>query len=327
MNEYHKNLEPVDLVYTWVNDLFPGYAEIRDKWADLYKIQVKPERERDHLDLLRYSLRSIEKYSRWAIGNIYIVTMRPQIPSWLNLDVKDPKLKIVHHDEIFENSENLPTFNCNAIYFNIHRIKGLSRYFILFDDDYFLGSNVYLSDFITQDGEIKIYFDINCLTPKAEEKDTADSEYLKSLAATNEHLNNCFMKDDKRRFFRHVPLLIRKDLFSSMGNDPIIQNTISNRFRCEKDTVFDHFYNHMILYDRQIKTTIVPLWRLYLHTNFHRLTNNFRMQYLQLKWLKWTRPKFFCLNDDMGTNPNKKVVNLVTNFLNAYYPNKSCFEK
>ena len=52
------------------------------------------------------------------IRTIYLVT-NGQIPYWLNLD--NPKLKLITHDEIFSNPNDLPTFSSPAIEVNIHR--------------------------------------------------------------------------------------------------------------------------------------------------------------------------------------------------------------
>ena len=61
------------------------------------------------------------------------------VPGWLNLEA--PKLHFVKHAD-FIPVEYLPTFNCNPIEMNIHRIKGLSDHFIYFNDDTFLIDHV-----------------------------------------------------------------------------------------------------------------------------------------------------------------------------------------
>jgi len=55
---------------------------------------------------LRYSLRSVETFAPW-VRNIYIVT-NGQVPAWLN--VNHPRIKIIKHEDIFPNKEDLPTF-------------------------------------------------------------------------------------------------------------------------------------------------------------------------------------------------------------------------
>lgn len=102
---------------------------------------------------LKYSLRSIEKFSPW-VRNIYIVT-NGQIPSWLNLD--NPRVKIVTHKEIFVNQSHLPTFSSPAIESHLHRIQGLSKKFIYMNDDVMFGDDVWPDDFYTHSNGQKIF--------------------------------------------------------------------------------------------------------------------------------------------------------------------------
>lgn len=102
---------------------------------------------------LRYSLRSLEKHAPW-VRHIYIVT-NGQIPSWLNMD--NPRLTVVSHEEIFVNKSHLPTFSSPAIESHLHRIKGLSDKFIYLNDDVMFGKEVWPDDFYTEAGGQKVY--------------------------------------------------------------------------------------------------------------------------------------------------------------------------
>uniref|UniRef100_A0A4W3IHP4 N-acetylglucosamine-1-phosphotransferase subunits alpha/beta n=1 Tax=Callorhinchus milii TaxID=7868 RepID=A0A4W3IHP4_CALMI len=102
---------------------------------------------------LRYSLRSVEKYAPW-VRHIFIVT-NGQIPSWLNLD--NPRVTIVSHQDIFRNVSHLPTFSSPAIETHIHRIPGLSQKFIYLNDDVMFGKEVWPDDFYTHSNGQKVY--------------------------------------------------------------------------------------------------------------------------------------------------------------------------
>lgn len=120
----------VDVVYTWVNGSDPVHKKTMTKygggdWDGGY---------RDY-GVIRYSIRSVEKFMPW-VRNIIIVT-NGQIPGWAN--VSSPKLRIVSHDQIFENKDNLPTFNSNAIEANLYNIPGLAPCFLYLNDDMFVG--------------------------------------------------------------------------------------------------------------------------------------------------------------------------------------------
>lgn len=80
-------------------------------------------------DELKYSLRSLEKHANW-VRNIYLVT-NGQVPNWLN--VSNPRIRLVTHEDIFPNKTHLPTFSSPAIESHLHKIKG---YFLSFKSSY-----------------------------------------------------------------------------------------------------------------------------------------------------------------------------------------------
>ncbi|TRY57872.1 hypothetical protein DNTS_017664 [Danionella cerebrum] len=102
---------------------------------------------------LRYSLRSIEKHAPW-VRHVFIVT-NGQIPSWLNLD--NPRVSVVTHQNIFQNESHLPTFSSPAIESHLHRIPGLSQKFIYLNDDVMFGKDVWPDDFYSHSKGQKVY--------------------------------------------------------------------------------------------------------------------------------------------------------------------------
>ncbi|RVE56647.1 hypothetical protein OJAV_G00223430 [Oryzias javanicus] len=102
---------------------------------------------------LRYSLRSVERHAPW-VRHIFIVT-NGQIPSWLNLD--NPRVTVVTHQDIFLNTSHLPTFSSPAIETHIHRIPGLSQKFIYLNDDVMFGEDVWPDDFYSHSKGQKVY--------------------------------------------------------------------------------------------------------------------------------------------------------------------------
>lgn len=102
---------------------------------------------------LRYSLRSLEKHAPW-VQHIYIIT-NGQIPHWLNLD--NPHVTIVTHDEIFPNRSHLPTFSSPAIECHLHRIPNLSKKFLYLNDDVMFGKDVWPEDFYSHTKGQKVY--------------------------------------------------------------------------------------------------------------------------------------------------------------------------
>ena len=143
----------IDIVYTWVNGADSEYMKLCQQYSK-ETMDMNPERFRDIYQLLKYSMRSLELYMPW-VNNIFILTQRAQVPDWL--DTSHPKIKLVHHDEVFENKEHLPTFSCNTIESYLHRIPGLSDHFIYVNDDFLFGRETSKDVFISPEGRINVF--------------------------------------------------------------------------------------------------------------------------------------------------------------------------
>ncbi|XP_043527517.1 N-acetylglucosamine-1-phosphotransferase subunits alpha/beta isoform X1 [Frieseomelitta varia] len=143
---------PIDVVYTWVNGSDPVFVKNLKEHVSVMDVNTATSRFSDK-DELRYSLRSLEMYAPW-VRHVYIVT-NGQIPSWLDMD--NPKVTLITHEDIFLNKSDLPTFSSPAIESHIHRIPGISDKFLYFNDDVMLGAEVWPEDFITQASGQKVY--------------------------------------------------------------------------------------------------------------------------------------------------------------------------
>ncbi|XP_076277614.1 N-acetylglucosamine-1-phosphate transferase subunits alpha and beta isoform X1 [Lasioglossum baleicum] len=143
---------PIDVVYTWVNGSDPIFLKSLKEHVPILDVNTAASRFSDK-DELRYSLRSLEMYAPW-VRHVYIVT-NGQIPSWLDMD--NPRVTLITHEDIFLNKSDLPTFSSPAIESHIHRIPGISDKFLYFNDDVMLGAEVWPEDFITQAGGQKVY--------------------------------------------------------------------------------------------------------------------------------------------------------------------------
>ena len=122
----------IDFVITWVDGSDPVLQKKRQFYALKQKEDATVNRYRDW-GTLRYWFRGVEKFAPW-VDRIWLITDN-QKPKWLKQN--HSKLTIVDHRDYIP-PEFLPTFNSNPIELNIHRIKGLSEQFVLFNDDMFL---------------------------------------------------------------------------------------------------------------------------------------------------------------------------------------------
>lgn len=131
----------IDFVILWVDGNDKEWQKSKKYYWDLQNGSSKDdgnneERFRDWGNL-KYWFRAVENYAPW-VRKIHFVTCG-QIPDWMNTEAE--KLNIVNHEDFIPN-EFLPTFNCNSIENNLHRIPDLSEHFVYFNDDMFLTNYV-----------------------------------------------------------------------------------------------------------------------------------------------------------------------------------------
>jgi hypothetical protein len=316
--------EPIDVVYTWVDDTFPGYRTLLQRYATVARDDLNPNRTRDNLQLLRYSLRSLEQHVAW-VRRVYIVTCRPQVPAWLDVTAAD--LRVVHHDEFFAQPKYLPTFNSFAIGANLHRLPGLGERYLHLDDDMLFGRPVTLADFVDPDGRYLLW-------PKFERSpgghlwDRAGrSPWQLGLAMSNALLDERYGRR-RRWLLKHVPALIERELWRSMVEQlwpAAFGRTITSRFRARGTVVPEHLYPYVMLYEGRAR--LAPIGRSYLRAHYQGVDNLLPQQLVQFAFLRWLRPPFLCLNDNFGARPSRSVVQLARRYLEWAYPRPSHFER
>lgn len=297
--------KPIDLVYTWVDGNDLEYQKLINKYSNK-PIDLNPERIRDVYETLKYSLRSIEKYAPW-VNQVYIFTCRPQVPKWLN--TQHPKISIIHHDEVFD-PVDVPTFNYNVIESYLYKIPNLTEEFIYMNDDFLFGDHVTPFDFYTKDGKILIH-------------GTLFGENLGWRVYNKK--NDVFGLG----IIEHSPLLVRKKWWQKMqeARPNLIEEIKSHKFREGTDVMMYKLYRWYALKFQPHACKAITLPELLKIHTFHKITNRLNKQIRGFNYLLKKKPKFFCLNDDQGDYPNPKVVELVQDFLEHYYPEKSDFEK
>ena len=192
---------PIDIVYLWVNSEDENWQKKKEIEAKKLGIDTKNDicRYKDN-DELKYSLRSLEKYASW-INKIYLVVDN-QIPSWLNLE--NPKIKIINHDEIIPKS-CLPTFNSCAIEHCIVNIKGLSEHFLYSNDDTFFADFVEPTFFYAQDG--KPFFRYRGYHPEI-----PTSQYQKMMCSAKNLLNKRYSNISNLMPHHNIDAYCKRDI-------------------------------------------------------------------------------------------------------------------
>ncbi len=311
--------QPLDLVYTWVDDRWPGYRDLLGQYATNPQ-NLDPARTRDNLDLLRYSFRSVEKYWRKE-GRIFLVTCRPQIPAWLN--TKNSRLVIVHHDD-FMPKEVLPTFNSFAIVGCLHMIKGISREFVHFDDDTLLLSHVSRQDFLDEEGRLRV-FPWKYRFPKADELTTASSAWNHALATSKLLLDQKFGAKERDQSF-HTPYYFNVDYLNEMYSEfaETWTRTINSKFR-RKDNIPPDFFYHQYLLETARAVSVSKRESRWA-SGYVPLEDFWPLTALALLKLNLGQKKWCTFNDNLGAKPSAVTEYLARRQLNYWFPEPSSFE-
>jgi hypothetical protein len=312
--------EPVDVVYTWVDDSFPGYLEYLRQYADSSH-DLNPNRTRDNIDILKYNLRSLVAHVPW-VRHVYLVTCRPQAPHWLNTD--HPGLTLIHHDS-FMPTRILPTFNSFAILTNLYRIEGLSERFLYVEDDMFFGRPAPRDFFEMEDGRIRVYPRIGRTCSPAKRDSGRLSPWNTALAYSNYLLDAAFGAA-RRRSVNHVPFLIDRTIWAEMIErwPEDFARTSASRFRAKYNVVPEFMYLYYTLLTG--RGALASLAETYRNTFYTSLENN----YLVTAWgrfgIQVLRPVTAALNDGFGEYPNPGIVARSRQFLDELFPDPSPFE-
>jgi hypothetical protein len=306
----------IDLVYTWVEGNDPGFQRRRAEFADpsIPGVDLRPRRWRSR-DELRYSLRSIARFSPW-VRTIHIVT-NGQRPAWL--DCRHPKIRLVTHEQIYRWPEHLPTFSSTSIETHLHRIPNLAEHFIYANDDTFLGAPVEPDDFFTSLGFILAHpgrpLTEKILRPPALQarpragvlpRDPTYAGMLNALLLLESafpgalfHWPDHQMKPCTRALYR-----LAESQFPAA-----FETTSANRFRCATDVAMNY--------------ALLPNLAIHARLGLFREKTDIAVRIGSqdhYRMILRDRPKFFCIHDQDEDDEGLET------FLRELYPEPSEFE-
>ena len=331
---------PIDIVYTWVDDSDPIWKKKRQSYLPKSSVNhdVSGDCRFQNNDELLYSLRSVAKYCDW-VNHIYIVTDN-QKPDWLN--EKHCKISIVDHKNIFDNEQDLPTYNSMAIEWNLVNIKGLSEHFIYLNDDMFIGKKLSEDYFFNSLGNAKI-FSLNKIKNDHKLLDKSLLKNKKNNPYQHSIINSRQAVYDKveylaRYFPTHGAYVFNKSKLTELKKiySKLINETISSRFRTNDNVFIYSLYSFHQQSEGFETTTIKRLKkdpRLYRLIPFFNSNNYYLYAGLDIKRKRLTRyyqliqlfsPPIFCINDCAGATPKRRKE--MSSFLEKRYSDKSIFE-
>lgn len=327
-----KKLDPSSLttiVYTWVDLDWPGHADAIARYSAMegaakHKGSHDKKRYRDDFELLRYSLRSVDRYAPF-LKRVVVVTARPQVPHWLNTE--HPDVQVVHHDEIFADPANLPCFSSRPIELAMHRIPGLTEPFLYLNDDMLFGGSVAAEDFISPTaGRVRLYRKLSQSTPASRFGHPGEILYSQSRAYTNGLMDKRYGRR-RRPSLGHGPLVFVPDEMARAQSiwSEEVRATETHRFRHPNDVLAVHLMPNF-LYHEGMAEYVSP-WLRFAKVGYLGLDNRRWNVKAGLGWIARIKPKYFCLNDDFGDDVDPEVERYIRRWLEKQYPAPSRFEK
>jgi hypothetical protein len=312
-------LDPVDVVYTWVDGSDPAWRARRDAALagsdGLHDLAANESRYASH-DELRFSLRSLEMYAPW-VRHVHLVTDR-QVPSWLARE--HPRLSVVDHRELFGGRGRLPTFNSHAIETQLHHISGLSETYLYLNDDVFFGRPVDPGLFVGGNGVGRVFFSSVKLGPGPVRP--TDLPITSAGKNNRDLLLEKFGRTTLHKF-QHAPYVLNRSVMRELedlfGSE--IARTASAPFRSPTDLSVSASLGLAYGY---LVGKAVPGRLRYLYADIAKSDTPARLALL----LERRDHDVFCLNDhDSSRLSAESQRTVVRSFLDAYFPLPSSFER
>lgn len=308
----------IDLVFSWVDGSSPEYiAARRARMAGVVVGEGDDHEARfRQINELKYALRSVYMFAPW-IRRIFIATDSPA-PSWL---ADHPGVTIVRSEEFFADRSVLPTHNSQAVESQLHHIEGLSEHFLYSNDDMFFGRAVGPDLFFTPGGITKF---IEAETRIGLGDNDAERSGFENAARVNRKLLWNRFGRITTRHLEHSAAPLRRSVVSQMEQEfpAEFAKTAGSRFRAADNiSVTNSFYHYYALLTGQAVTQTAAKVK-YVDTTVRAGLN-----YLP-KLLSKRNMDFFCLNDGSFPEvPAEERAELVTDFLEKYFPIKAPWEK
>ncbi|WP_225844620.1 stealth family protein [Streptomyces sp. HPF1205] len=308
---------PIDVVYTWVDGSDPAWLRRRAEFSgESYHAEAANAARYLSRDELRYSLRSLHMYAPW-VRTVYLVT-DDQKPEWLDPTV--PGIRVVSHKEIFASGSSLPTFNSHAIESQLHRIDGLSEHFLYFNDDVLLGNEVTPQDFFLANGLTK-FFPSPALVPLGEK--TTDDPPVAAAGKNNRRLIEERYGTVLVQKMKHMPHALRRSVLAEIETEwpDEWRATAASRFRSVTDiSIASSLHHYYAFHTRRAIPSDLP----YMYFDLAHPWTDARLGRLLANRDKTV----FCVNDTTSTGHDVQgQKDLITPFLEAYFPVPSPFEK
>lgn len=306
-------IDKIDIIFTWVDYKHQGW--IKKKKQDEIKYNIvkhNNNRYNSSLNEIKYAVRSIEKYFKNKYRNIYFVTNTGELPNFLK---PFANLIPIHDEDLIGTT----SYNSITIESCLHKIPGLSEYYIYFNDDMILSKKLHIKDFIKSDGKLIWYSESNKFINIINKYPFISKIYNFRDGGCNLSRQKTYklLKLDRTpRPISHSPRIFKKSLVEIFSNkfSKQINDQMHRKFRSSDDFCFIDafcFYfekNKLLEYRDEYKTKMLCQFD---NTIISKLLNNL------FDSIAIENSQFICVedhrnNDNIDTYCNKILVDMFT---------------
>lgn len=308
----------IDIVVTYVYERDKEWAQSFKYWKEKEILEHKAdknnrqafgiERTREW-DIFKYWFRAVELNCPWVNKIFLIVQNKNHIPSWLN--IKNPKLRIVYHDEYIP-KELLPTFNAMPIGMYVSNIKDLSKNYLMCDDDMFFLNEIAEDRFFKDNKPIhednRISYELYPITGQA--------KVWWQILNNDLDFETPHMKTLVKYGMYHLPEARNKDFeqFIIKINEQTIKDSfMKSKFRNETNLCSYMFSDLLKIYDKAI------LGEPYKNCSYVSITS-------KTNFNDYLNKDIVCFNDTEVLDDYELTKKKLIDFLEKKFPNKSKYE-
>jgi len=320
----------IDVAWTYVNSTDPN-------WQSIFNTTSKAGsagRFRDY-GTLKYSMRGIYKYAKFAKRWFVIISNPSQIPKFLNVsydvytdsyklnynfDDHEKKIEIffITHNQIFPNFTSLPNFSSDSIESAFAFIPNISECFIYLNDDFFIGNKITPSFFINKNGSLNLFKTFR-MAPFVE-----GNNWDKSVFHTNSLLKEF---GNKRRLYpMHACYFWRKSILLELNKKFKVQisGNRNRQFRDSKNVVIPFLHSNYAM-EMGYGNEIFPKssWFKYygLGHKENESVESIRKSIMNVR----RNIKCFCINDNLEEG-DEEIIKEFKNMMENIFPFKMPFE-
>lgn len=326
---------PIDFVVPWVDDTDPVWRAKKAKYTGQELSEGNSEVRYRDWDTLKYWFRGVEKYAPW-VRYVYFVT-DDQKPEWLNID--HPKLKWVKHTD-FIPAEYLPTFSCQAIEWNLHRLPDISEQFVFFNDDVFVINETKPEDFFVEGKPCDLPH-LGLLYPEG----FFSHILFNNIELANKHFSlRKSIRENPGKWIRHQSLggLLKLLLYGRRDSIPnnisphiqlsFLKETYEKLWEVEYEKIHQTCCSKLRTKD-VVTSYCVRDWQIFsgnfypkrpIGKNFHTVSMKYSDE--AINYLRKQKGKVICLNDTEDELDFEQHKQMICEAFKRLFPEKSTFE-